>query len=204
MRIGLDLDGTVISCAERQTALMQAAARQMGCSFDAQDFWSLKRDGNSNRAALRMLQIPPEAAASMSAIWASNIEALQWLAFDRPMVASAQLQGIRRRGHSLHLITARRNVVHARQQLQRLAILDAVDSLTVVSPFDPAPAKAAALRAHACDVYIGDSEVDQAACRLAGIAMCGVASGMRSRAYLDACGVTKLWADLESCLGDLQ
>ena len=204
MRIGLDLDGTVVSCAERHTALMRAAARQMHCRFDAQHFWSLKRDGNGNHDALRLLQIPPGTAASMSAIWASNIEALQWLAFDRPMVAPAQLQGIRRRTHSLHLITARANAVHARQQLQRLAILDAVDSLTVVSPLDPAPAKAMALRAHACDVYIGDSEVDQAACRLAGIGMRAVTSGMRSRAYLDSCGVTELWADLETCLGDWQ
>lgn len=203
MRLGLDLDGTLLSCAERHTALMRAAARRVGASFDGTAFWMLKREGCNNRAALLRLGLPAPTAGLMDSIWAMAVESLQWLTFDRRLVAAETLAAAVRRGHSLHLFTARRNAAHARQQLARCGLLAAFSTIDVLAPDRAATAKATALAARGCDLLIGDSEVDLDAARIAAIRVRAVSSGMRSPAFLHAAGQHQVWPDINPCLEDL-
>ncbi len=203
MRIGLDLDGTLLSCAERHTLLMRDAARRVAAPFDATAFWSLKREGCSNRVALLQLGLAKPTVDLMDASWVMAVESLQWLIFDRLIVDVGILTAASQRGHSLHLFTARRNAGHAHQQLARLGLLGAFSTIDVVAPENAAAAKASALLSRGCDLLIGDSEVDIGAARHAAIRFRAVSSGMRSQEFLIAAGQRDIWPDVNHCMEDL-
>lgn len=203
MRIGLDLDGTLVSCVERHTALMRAAARQVGQSVDTAALWLLKRSGKDNRDALRQMGLSAESIAAMAAIWSAAIESLQWLAFDRVLAAPDTLRAAKARGHTLHVITARSIPPHARQQLARLGLLPLFDSLDIVAPTQSAIQKAAAMAHRGCELYVGDAESDRLACQKADIAFRAVSSGMRSSEYLLGLGLLEVWPDINQCMRDL-
>ncbi|WP_457977385.1 hypothetical protein L0Y47_15655 [Ectopseudomonas composti] len=184
MRIGLDLDGTLISCRERQMTLLGLLAKACRLVLDVPACWSLKREGLSNRAALVCMGASPDQAERVAGLWEQGIEDFHWLRYDQLLPdVPERLRYWREAGHSLHLISARRNPVSAAMQLRYLGLGDFA-SLDFVDPF-VANSKRQALERVRPDVYIGDTERDFICAREAGILPLLLCSGLRSRAYLE-------------------
>ena len=157
MRIGLDLDGTLISCRERQMTLLGLLAKACRLVLDVPACWSLKREGLSNRAALVCMGASPDQAERVAGLWEQGIEDFHWLRYDQLLPdVPERLRYWREAGHSLHLISARRNPVSAAMQLRYLGLGDFA-SLDFVDPF-VANSKRQALERVRPDVYIGDTE----------------------------------------------
>lgn len=201
-RIGLDFDGTLVSCRERHTALMDALARPLGVDVPAAALWRLKRRGLNNADALRRLGVPGDAIERLLAGWTAQIERLPWLAFDRLLVKLPRLERMVCAGSSLHLLTARRSPPLLLQQLARLGMTNLFASIDVVDPDQAATSKAAALQRRGCAVFFGDSESDQRAATVAGVPFKAVSSGMRSAAFLRSQGCVDIRRRLDDYLAD--
>lgn len=199
IRIGLDFDGTVVSCRERHVFVLRTLARAFGVGVDHDAVWALKRAGLSTRAALDRLG-GGAVTHDMVHAWAAQIESLQWLGFDRPLLKGDLVARLRRSDCTLHLVTARRNAAHLHMQLNSLAMVDWWDSVDVVGAENAAVAKAAALRHRQCDLYIGDTEVDLAATNQMGASFVAVASGMRTKEFLRGVGAYEVADDVNEYL----
>lgn len=175
--LALDLDGTLISCQPRHTTLMGHVCRGDDLPPDTLNrLWAAKREGASNLTALRALGHPaPEPRCQA---WLREIEHWPWLGFDRVFPAAASLLASRR--FRCVVITARRETLFVRQQLDRLGITAQIDDLIVVPPHAAQGAKAEALRRIQPIGFIGDTESDADAAALAGTPFAAVACGMRS------------------------
>lgn len=183
MKIGLDLDGTILDCKLRQTQLLAMLCRACAVSLDTEQYWLLKREGCSNRDALARMGVDGRRADAVASLWEQVIEDACWLGFDAPLPFAVETlhrwHGI---GHSLHLLSARRNHANARQQLSLLG-LDCFASVDFVNPFD-AHAKRSALAGLRPDVYIGDTERDAQCADAVGVQPILVSSGLRNELYL--------------------
>lgn len=204
MEIGLDFDGTLVTCRNRHVALMRASARRLGATLDDDAYWSAKRQGYSNSLALAASGIEPEVADALCAIWAREIERPPWLWFDQPIDGTERaLHTLVGGGHRLHLLTARSCAAQLFLQLERSDLGRYMASVTVVAQGNVAEQKAAALASRHCSVYVGDTESDHEAARRAGVRFAAVASGMRSETFLRARGVETVHATLVDYLDDL-
>ncbi len=190
MRIGLDLDGTLISCRERQMTLLGLLAKACGMDLDIQACWSLKREGLGNRAALDRLGVTAGKAQTLAMLWEQCVEDFHWLQYDRVLPdVPATLRSWSETGHTLHLISARRNSACALMQLHWLD-LRGFASLDFVDPY-AADGKRRTLERVRPDIYIGDTERDFLCAQEAGVLPLLLCSGMRSRAYLEnTCGAS--------------
>lgn len=187
MKIGLDLDGTLLDCRPRQTALLSVLCRASGLRMDIDRYWCLKRQGCSNRIALLRMGMDAELAGALTSLWEHAIEDMNWLGFDTILPGALEtLYRWRMQGHTLHLLSARRNSANARQQL-RLLGLDCFTSVEFVNPFDT-HAKQPALTKLRPDIYIGDTERDAECSNASGVASILVSSGLREKEYLHRIG----------------
>lgn len=187
MKIGLDLDGTILDCRPRQTQLLAVLCRAFALAVDIERYWSLKREGCSNRVALVRLGVNEAIADNVASLWERAVEDVAWLRFD-PLLPNAKetLGYWYKQGHSLHLISARRNHANAYQQLRVLG-LDFFKSIEFVDPFKVG-AKQPALAELRPDVYIGDTERDAHCADAVGVRSILVSSGLRDKAYLQKKG----------------
>ena len=197
--LAVDLDGTLVSCAPRHSALMRHVCRGDGLADDfIPRYWAAKREGASNLVALRELGHP--APAARAAAWARDIEHWPWLGFDRLLSGVAEALAARR--HRVVVLTARREPVFARQQLDRLGLARWVDDVIVVPPTAAAEAKARHLQALQPVAFIGDAETDAAAARAADVPFIALDCGMRSTAFWQRQGLSSL-PDLTAALAAL-
>ncbi|MBS0200382.1 MAG: HAD family hydrolase [Proteobacteria bacterium] len=183
MKIGLDLDGTILDCKPRQTRLLAALCRACALSVDTERYWHLKRRGYSNRTALIRMGVDEHRTETVATLWEYVIEDICWLGFD-PLLPGAidTLHRWKESGHSLHLLSARRNHANAHQQLRVLG-LDCFNSVDFVNPFEP-HAKRSALAKLCPDIYIGDTERDAQCADAAGVSPILISSGLRDTAFL--------------------
>jgi len=197
--LAVDLDGTLVSCAPRHSALMRHVCRGDGLAADfIPHYWAAKREGASNLVALRELGHP--APSARAAAWGRDIEHWPWLGFDRLLPGVAEALAARR--HRVVVLTARREPVFARQQLDRLGLARWVDDVIVVPPTAAAEAKARHLQALKPVAFIGDAETDAAAAQAAGIPFMALDCGMRSAAFWQRQGRTS-FSDLTAALAAL-
>ncbi len=201
MKIGIDLDGTILDCKLRQTQLLAVLCRACSFSVDTEQYWQLKRNGLNNRAALVNTGMIATHADAVSALWEHAIEDMCWLGFDIPLSGVIDtLCNWRNNGHSLHLLSARRNQANARQQLRTLG-LNFFDSIDFVSPH-VALAKSDIMAERKFDIYIGDTERDRKCAENVNIPSALVSTGMRGKAYLDKeCGrpIFEKISDINPC-----
>ncbi len=194
--IALDLDGTLISCRERQVALFRAVLAGSGVAIDGEEFWTLKRDGFSTHEAALALGLTSEEATESARRWVRDIENPYWLQFDRVYADVREfLQRLRSQNVSFFVLTARRNRYFLGQQILRLAFLSNTE-VVVVAPQDAARQKAEVLRSKDAALFIGDSESDLKAAKVAGVAFGAVERGQRNAAYLIARGADRVSDDL--------
>jgi phosphoglycolate phosphatase-like HAD superfamily hydrolase len=182
--LALDLDGTLVSCRERQVAAAEAVAGPI----DAERFWSAKQAGSTTREALAAQGVRDAEAAAHA--WAASVEDERFLALDRLLPgARAALAEARAAGHRLLILTARRDAAAARLQIERLGLLALVDELVVVDPARAAEEKTRVLHLRGASGLVGDTESDARAAASAGVPFAAVAGGQRSGAFLRRHGI---------------
>lgn len=184
MNIGVDLDGTIITCKEKQCALMKSLCKAYGISLDQEQWWYLKRQGLSGMAALTTFGIPQELSRKIATTWENQIESWPWLDFDQLFPdSSLAIHEWAQLGHQLHLISSRNNIKAALQQLARLFPTSPFTTTTFVPRHSP-NTKADYIQLHRVDLYIGDTEQDDQAAHLADVQSYLVSTGMRSPEFL--------------------
>ncbi len=187
--IALDLDGTLITCEPRQSAVLRATARRFGVDVDLDAVWECKRAGGTTLQGLIQCGVPGGIAASMADVWRTSVESPGWLAVDRVLPeVTGWLLTMRRRSFTLDVLTARSRPEWVVPQLANLGLLSRVDSVTCVPPAEAAAAKADHLGRSGAVIFVGDTESDASAARQAGCRFAGVATGQRHSAFLRAIG----------------
>lgn len=183
--LGLDLDGTLLDARPRQVGLAVACARQVGHTLDADRFWAQKRRRQTTLAAYLACGLSEGQAADAARAWGEHIEDDVWLAQDPllPRVDEA-LTLAESLAIPVKVLTARRRPDAVRAQLEHLGLLPRLAALHVVDPRRAELEKAELLVG--ADLFIGDTESDAEAARLAGVPFIAVSSGLRDAETLSA------------------
>lgn len=184
MRVAVDLDGTLITCEPRHSAVLQAALEARCLRADLTRVWEIKRAGSSTEAALFAAGLSHVDARVVAGEWKRMIEEPVWLALDRVLPGVPETLEEMRRTSRLMLLTARGRREWLPQQLCRLNLGRFFDSISVVSPKHPVEEKARVLKEESVDAFFGDTESDLRAAALAGVTFCPVSSGQRDRNFL--------------------
>jgi phosphoglycolate phosphatase len=195
----LDLDGPVLDGRERHYTCYREILEEHGhVCLPPERYWALKRD-----RAGPGVQLAASGAETLEPVfrseWLARIESPRLLALDRVQPgASRKLEAWKRRGLRAVLATQRRERDALRDQLERLCLTGAFDSVVVCETSDKAAAVRRAcpeLDASTC-VWIGDTEVDIDAARALGCPAWVVTCGLRSEAFLAARGPSRVFEDL--------
>ncbi len=204
--IAYDLDGTLISCAERQVEVAKHALRKCSVkTLNGELFWNLKRGGANTEEALSLVGLDEGHAREAACLWRDAIEYPRWLQDDRLLEDTIRiLRETRRRNRQVLVITARKNTTLVRWQICKLGIHECIDDLIVINPSEVIQGKAKVLRHRKVDGYIGDTELDWEAARLAGAAFVAVATGQRAPDYLLSKGVTPVCGTLAEAYQTLE
>ncbi|KIQ01112.1 hypothetical protein RU07_16150 [Agrobacterium tumefaciens] len=197
MNIGVDLDGTLISCAEKQMYCLRDALKNRESAIDWEAVWNSKRDGANNVIALRANGATEDDVLTAKAYWAAHIETEAYQKYDQVTAGAAEaLQKLRLLG-PIHLISARRNQENFLKQIMNLGIFSWFDSVQSVNEADVAEGKSAVFRKLQIGLYIGDTEVDWDAVSAINSTGYILSTGQRSYEFLNAYGVKPIYTSLE-------
>ncbi len=210
MKIGLDFDGTIVDCRPRQQAALVAAAAACGLAapLDLDTVWQHRRHGATLVEALVAGGIDDAEARRIGERWVETVEDDDFLPHD-PLLpdARAVLTRLAAR-HDLAIVSARRRPDGIARQIADLGLADLVGELHVVAPgAGAAAAKAEIIRRRKIACFVGDTESDLRAARLAGIPVCLVSAGQRDGTWLARQGdgdapVLGTLADFENWMSD--
>lgn len=188
--IVVDLDGPILDTRHRHHACYAHILGGGGCgTLDIDTYWRLKRRrvGIGELLASNGCTIPP---AAFERRWLRLIEQPRFLALD--ILQRGALEKLRhwnRQGFHLILTSMRQHPTAARQQLRKLGISELFATMTFSLPAGGPEGKAASVISavrpdSVVKVWIGDTEVDIVAARIAGFQSVAVSCGIRSRALL--------------------
>lgn len=182
-----DLDGTLLTCRERQAGLAAYLVQEfLGKTLDKDRFWGLKRRRLSTQQALTVIYGDCPNVGEIAQAWVEEIEREQWLQKDAPVPdAMTALRLVKRLGLGVRILTARRNAGAVKDQVMKLGLCEEKE-LYVVSPLKPCLQKALILSSSRASSYIGDTLSDRDACRLAKIPFLAVCTGQLSKEILMA------------------
>lgn len=179
MRIGVDLDGTLISCKEKHVCLMASLLKAYNIKINMDVFWALKRKGFSNIKALNFFNLDNEVLKKINNQWVDMVENLEWLNMDKPLDGVFEfLSDIRDSKSSLHLISARNNVSNALIQIKSLNLYKYFDTVSFIN-IKNNEKKSDIFFSIGIDVYIGDTEYDYVMCVESNVKSILVSTGMR-------------------------
>jgi phosphoglycolate phosphatase-like HAD superfamily hydrolase len=191
MRIGLDLDGTIITCKEKHCILMEVVTKAYGLEFCKEQYWKDKRSGLNNTESLMRQGVTCNAAGRVNDNWIANIENIEWANFDSLIKgAFDSMVRLREQGHSLHLISSRNNVTNAFIQLQALGIKSFFSTTNFVTSVSGL-IKSDYFNRLNIDCYIGDTEVDYKESQKSNISFYPVITGMRSKDFFTNLGLNE-------------
>jgi phosphoglycolate phosphatase-like HAD superfamily hydrolase len=189
--IVVDLDGPILDTRRRHHACYARILGDGGCeTLDLRTYWSLKRRPIAVGELLARsgcVAIPTE---DFERRWLRLIEQPRFLALD--IIQQGALEKLRhwnQLGFHLILASMRRDSQTAGQQLRELGISELFATITFSSPARGPEGKAASVISvmppdSRVKVWIGDTEADVAAARIAGFQSIAVSCGIRSRAFL--------------------
>lgn len=185
MRIGLDLDGTIITCRSKHVNLMNALCQAFGYKLDKERYWSDKFNKSLNNFhSLKNQGLNEKDVKNICTAWINNIEKEEWSYFDSVYESSLEkLKSWRDNGYSLHLISARRNKAGAIHEIKRLGLFSLFFSIDIVNN-DIGEDKDSFMKLRGVNIYIGDTEYDGLMAKKANIPFYAVASGMRCKSLL--------------------
>ena len=186
--IAFDLDGTLITCKSRQVAALRIVADFS--SDELERYWFLKRGGQNNLEALTSLGVSLPEAKIISHKWQEIIENPLLLNFDTLFEDSLSiLNSLINANYTLHLITARQHKNYLIIQLKNIGIHGLFKSIFTVNPHHPIGEKSHVLRHLNPVFFVGDSETDFFAARMAYKPFKIVSTGQRSEDFLKKIGV---------------
>lgn len=189
MNIGLDLDGTLISCMQKQTTLMKTLLSAHQVSIDICKYWSFKREGMNNIQALKNCRVDENLVNLLNKQWMDQIEAVQWMELDSILEGTiAFLNNQQKQTNKLYLISSRSNKANSLLQVEKLSLAKYFDTIDFVSNSLGEDKKNIFL-SRKINIYIGDTEQDLKQSQSANIKCLLVASGMRSKEFLRSLGV---------------
>lgn len=182
--ICLDLDGTLITCEPRQSAVLRAALAASGTSADVAKVWELKREGATTEDALRALDLAPDLAADVARRWRDMVEQPFWLELDSAFPEALSTLPLMKANFELALITARSRPEWAECQIRGMGLREFFSRVEIVSPSGQHVAKTAVFKAIAPVAVFGDTETDSRAAAASNVEFYAVASGQRSSTFL--------------------
>ncbi len=179
--VAFDLDGTLLDSRLRHKIVMEDVLKKFNLPIDLTEYLDFKVCGNSNVAFLKSHQISDDMAQQVQKEWISHIEDEKYLRHDKLYPDSVERLEKYAQNNDIALITARSDETAVKKQIMMLGIYKYFSKIYVVSPTsDVVLEKANKLKeVHAC-IMIGDTEVDSAAARLAGIDFLFYPNGFRS------------------------
>jgi phosphoglycolate phosphatase-like HAD superfamily hydrolase len=200
--LAFDLDGTIITCENRQMAVLRAALSSYQVRFvDLTAAWEAKRKGASTIEALVDLGLNRSMAEKVGRAWKSMIEDLTWLTLDTCYVDSrSTLDYVRDKGFQTILLTARCQPHWVKLQLTQLDLFTRFDAIEVVCPFRSHERKAQILGRIKPEAFFGDTESDFRSAQLADVPFYAVARGQRSVSFLESSGISHVWGSLSEAL----
>ncbi|SPK02055.1 putative haloacid dehalogenase-like hydrolase (plasmid) [Methylorubrum extorquens DM4] len=189
--IGLDFDGTLVSCWPKQLSCLRTAARLLGLELQVNRIYNDKRNGMNNRTALSRQNISADHISKIDEFWMDNIEDQKFLNYDIIFPGYTDMISYLQSKCDLHLISARSHPNNLIRQIEQLRISKSFKTINVVSPSKSSKQKAAIIEELGLKTYVGDTESDFEACKLAKARAMLVHSGQRSPHYLlEKCGVS--------------
>lgn len=185
MNIGIDLDGTLISCKNKHVALLGAISKSYGIKVDLEYFWLLKRNGLNTYQSLITQGVESSLVEKINRDWCFFIENIEWLFFDSLLPGVNEfLINAKNNGIKLHLVSARNSPINAYFQLRQLNIEQFFETITFVSSIRK-ESKQDVFIERKIEIYVGDTEYDFNESLNANIQCYLVSSGMRSKEYLN-------------------
>lgn len=182
-KYAFDLDGTLVGCKEKQLYLWNLAHREIaGTQLNIYKFWEDKKNGKNSSDILRSFGLSEYLTNSICNYWAANIENIEYTPLDRPTALLQKL--LKLEIPTLTIITARQKAAIVNIQVQNLIAGRVKYNLFAVNHEDVAKNKAKILIDRKIDVYLGDTEIDYDACKLANIEFQFVSGGQRSSSFM--------------------
>ncbi len=188
MNIFLDFDGTLLDGRRRYFSIHSRCLNRKP-ALTEDEYWELKRSRVPEEEILLRHEPDTDIAAYMvlrMSLLEDDALLMQDTLFPWTDGALTELQA----HGTLFLVTLRRRPQSLERQLRHVGLHDRFAAIVVSAPGDdPAATKADLMRLYAQpgDWVAGDTEADIGAGQLLGLHTCGVLSGIRSRALLDAC-----------------
>jgi phosphoglycolate phosphatase-like HAD superfamily hydrolase len=184
--IVFDLDGTLITCENKQKYVLFSILNSIGyvSSNCLDEWWNLKRNGFNTEQAMVHLGIPQ--AKFISNEWKKNIEDFPWISLDVPYEDSVSTLGfLNDKGlYRIYLLTARKSKALVFQTIKKFGFEACFCDVIVVNPQNVVEEKMNYLKKIGPTLYIGDTELDFKASTNAGIKFIALSRGQRSYAFL--------------------
>lgn len=183
--IFFDLDGTLITCRQRQiTCLLHLLSRAgLSTRVDLDLIWQFKRSGESTKQALINSGIEESCASNLVADWVRLIETPYWLNYDRSHEFIFDFFDFLS-GRDVYLLTARKDFYFLHYELRRLRLNGYFRAVYVVSPENATEEKSQLLCRYKPDLFIGDTVSDLLASKKAECEFIGVTWGLHEEQYL--------------------
>jgi phosphoglycolate phosphatase-like HAD superfamily hydrolase len=200
--IAFDLDGTLITCESRHSAVLRAAISRYGlANVDLTAIWLAKRNGASTMEALASLNLDQAILQKVGATWSEMIESPSWLMLDASFVDTVPtLHRVRKRGFRTILLTARQKPHWLKVQLKWLQFTELFDTIEIVAPSEASKQKAEILNYLRPTAFFGDTESDWLAARQGAIPFVALGRGQRSAAFLERLGIQPVWGNLRDAM----
>ncbi|KIE19462.1 hypothetical protein SE23_17240 [Vibrio sinaloensis] len=188
--IVFDLDGTLITCRDKQVSLFNQACNHYGKDVDVDYYWKLKRNGYSNRSILTSLNFKFDEVDRICSYWNNHIEDPRWLSLDE--LYNYTLDKLREISleRKIYVLTARKNESNVTTQCDGLGISTFLTDLIVVSHDNVVENKNRVLNKIKASLFIGDTETDFFASQNTPSKFIAFTEGQRSKSFLLRQGVT--------------
>jgi phosphoglycolate phosphatase-like HAD superfamily hydrolase len=187
----VDLDGPILDTRRRHHACYARILGEIGCvPLDLQTYWRLKRRRTGVEQVLARSRCLAVSSSGFERRWLRLIEQPSFLALDVVQPGAFEtLRSWNEQGFHLVLASMRRNRKSAREQVRNLGIAKLFQSIRFSSPDSGPRGKAASVtsvipRGSSGKVWVGDTEADVAAAKIAGFRSIAVSCGIRSRRLL--------------------
>lgn len=177
-----DLDGTLVSCKEKQLFVWRLALPAIFSSrTNLELFWSEKLMGKRTKDILLNLEIDEEKICIAQNYFKKNIENLEFQFLDKPTML---LDVISRKLKHINIISARQFHDLAEIQVNNIIPANLTYSLITVTHTAVIEEKASVIRKLGIDTYVGDTELDYQASQMAGVRFQFMPGGQRTRKFV--------------------
>jgi len=192
-KIAFDIDGTLLDPRPKQVHVAQQALLKFGVKeFDEKSYWNLKRLGNSNIEAFAIMGISEEVAVLASEEWLARIEEESPSKLDLPYFFCKDTISELAKKNRLFCVSARKNPALLKNRLNEVGLNHFFEHVFVVDPGNSRSEKADILKMIKPSIFIGDTESDFDASKLAKVNFIGVSCGMRNHRFLQSIGVPEI------------